>query len=249
MPIHPDDAKLRALAEFAAGAGHEINNPVATIVGHVQRLLREETDAERRQALLTIGAQAYRIRDMIADVMLFARPPEPRLATVELAAIVRDVVEQARKDHPSLCFEADVPSDLLIHADSTQVAVVISELVRNAIQATQPPGTIRLRVEKVSGSVRLRVTDPGHGLSDLDREHLFDPFYSGRQAGRGLGFGLCKCWRIMILHGGAIEAASQHGETTFTVIFPDQEVRIGDPRTGSEPGQAGEVVSDLDFRP
>ena len=60
----PDDAKLRALAEFAAGAGHEINNPVATIAGHAQRLLRDEADPDRRHALLTIGAQAYRIRDM-----------------------------------------------------------------------------------------------------------------------------------------------------------------------------------------
>ena len=70
-------AKLEALAEFAAGAGHEINNPAATIVGRVELLLKGETNPERRQALLTIGAQALRIRDMIGDLMLFARPPRP----------------------------------------------------------------------------------------------------------------------------------------------------------------------------
>ena len=68
-------AKLEALAEFAAGAGHEINNPVATIVGRAELLLKGETNPERRQALLTIGAQALRIRDMIGDLMVFARPP------------------------------------------------------------------------------------------------------------------------------------------------------------------------------
>ena len=71
-------AKAEALAEFAAGAGHEINNPLATIAGRVQILLRDETDANRRQDLATIGAQALRVRDMIGDLMLFGRPPAPR---------------------------------------------------------------------------------------------------------------------------------------------------------------------------
>lgn len=67
-------SKLEALGEFAAGAGHEINNPVATIAGRAQLLLASEVDSERRHALEIIGGQALRIRDMIGDVMLFARP-------------------------------------------------------------------------------------------------------------------------------------------------------------------------------
>src|SRR5437868_333293 len=89
-----DDLKLRALAEFAAGAGHEINNPVATIVGYVQQLLADETDPDRRHALATIGGQAYRIRDMIGDVMLFARPPQPRPEPLELGVVCGEVVEK-----------------------------------------------------------------------------------------------------------------------------------------------------------
>src|SRR5882724_357569 len=84
------ELKLRALAEFAAGAGHEINNPVATIAGYAQQLLADETDPDRRHALATIGAQAYRIRDMIGDVMLFARPPQPRPEQIDLTAAVRE---------------------------------------------------------------------------------------------------------------------------------------------------------------
>ena len=85
--------KLEALAEFAAGAGHEINNPVATIVGRVQMLLEGEADEDRRQQLITIGAQALRIRDMIGDLMLFARPPQPRRARLDLAAWTRQVLQ------------------------------------------------------------------------------------------------------------------------------------------------------------
>ena len=88
------EAKLRALAEFAAGAGHEINNPVATIAGYVQLLLATEKDPERRQALLTIGGQAYRIRDMIGDAMLFARPPKPQPVAGDLACELRETVQK-----------------------------------------------------------------------------------------------------------------------------------------------------------
>ena len=93
-----EESKLRALAEFAAGAGHEINNPVATIVGHVQLLLAGEADPDRRNALATIGAQAYRIRDMIGDAMLFARPPLPSVTAVDLAALVRETVTKLEPD-------------------------------------------------------------------------------------------------------------------------------------------------------
>src|SRR4029079_11442318 len=88
------ELKLRALAEFAAGAGHEINNPVATIVGYAQQLLANETDPDRRHALATIGAQAYRIRDMIGDVMLFARPPQPRPEELDLAFVLHEMVSK-----------------------------------------------------------------------------------------------------------------------------------------------------------
>src|SRR2546425_8106692 len=87
-------AKLAALAEFAAGAGHEINNPVATIVGRAELLLKDETNPERRQALLTIGAQALRVRDMIGDLMLFARPPKPEPQSLDLDEVVEDVLRK-----------------------------------------------------------------------------------------------------------------------------------------------------------
>ena len=80
--------KLAALAEFAAGAGHEINNPLTVISGRAESLLRDETDPERRRALALICAQAMRVHEMIADMMLFARPPRPELQQVELIGVI-----------------------------------------------------------------------------------------------------------------------------------------------------------------
>jgi signal transduction histidine kinase len=220
-----EHVKREALAEFAAGAGHEINNPVATIVGRVQMLLQDETDEDRRQQLLTIGAQALRIRDMIGDLMVYGRPPRPLCAACDLSDIVRGeapkLEEAATARGAQLTFDATAP--VPIHADRVQVCVVIHALVRNSLEALRSGGTVRVsasRAEDGRGGGILTVADDGPGLSDADRRHLFDPFYSGRQAGRGLGFGLPKCERIVRAHGGRIDVASQPSDTRFAVWWP-----------------------------
>src|SRR5258708_15229325 len=148
------DLKLRALAEFAAGAGHEINNPVATIVGYAQQLLTGETDPDRRHALATIGAQAYRIRDMIGDVMLFGRPPAPNPEPLDLSAILRELVEkfsgQAREASLRLHIEIEAGAKVPIFADPVQLRIVISSLLRNCFEALTPGGTIGVEAREVS---------------------------------------------------------------------------------------------------
>jgi signal transduction histidine kinase len=141
-------AKLASLAEFAAGAGHEINNPLATISGRVQMLLREETDPERRQALMTIGGQALRIRDMIGDLMLIGRPPEPRLEQVDLrdavSAAVDPLRELAARNDCNIRLDAVDPVE--VQADPVQLKVVVASLVRNAIEAQRNGGEILVAV-------------------------------------------------------------------------------------------------------
>jgi signal transduction histidine kinase len=100
-------------------------------------------------------------------------------------------------------------------------------LFRNALNATPRGGRIRIGVStshdqastpQASPNAILTVEDNGAGLSEEDRAHLFDPFYSGRQAGRGLGFGLCKCWRIVETHRGRIEIVPRDGGGVRAVV-------------------------------
>ena len=221
-------AKLESLAEFAAGAGHEINNPVATIAGRAQLLLSGESDPERRHALEIIGGQALRIRDMIGDVMLFARPPAPRFERLELLAAARQAVESQAElfaQRGAKC-TLDVPPQFELWADRTQTLVLLSSLIRNSLEAADRPGitisiTIRRELQADQNWSVLTMSDDGPGIPDAVREHLFDPFYSARQAGRGLGFGLSKCWRIAQLHGGWIEVAASVGRgAKFEVWWP-----------------------------
>jgi signal transduction histidine kinase len=223
--------KLEALAEFAAGAGHEINNPLTVISGRAQLLLRDEPDAERRHALALISTQAMRVYEMIADMMLFARPPRPELQQVELIelidAVLVDFSPHAASQETAIGRSGD-PGPILIAADRVQLQVALRAMCQNSLDALQTGGHIEIIVEKMEDSpassghaaVRIHVRDDGPGLKPEERRHVFDPFYSARQAGRGLGLGLSKAWRIIGNHGGRIEVESQPGQgATFTIVL------------------------------
>ena len=230
----PDDfdlrlrnAKLAALAEFAAGAGHEINNPVATILGRAQLLLQSEADPAKRRSLATIASQALRIRDMIGDLMLFAHPPTPEPVPTDLASVAVEVcdplAERATEAGATLEIRADGPLAAVV--DPLQLAVALSAVVENGLNAAGRGGRVTVSAQKRDGVPILTVADDGPGFTDADREHAFDPFYSGRQAGRGLGFGLPKAWRIVNLAGGTIEITSRPGDTLVTIALPRPEAR------------------------
>jgi signal transduction histidine kinase len=221
------EMKLSALGEYAAGAGHEINNPLAAIKGRAAQLLKEEEDLQRRQLLETIGAQTYRIRDMIGDSMLFAHPPALQRSDLKLTELVESVVHQfADEFHDrQISLYGNRKPDTTISGDETQLCVVISELLKNSLHAVEDRGRIEIdcyEEETQTGNwAILRIADNGCGLTESEREHCFDPFFSGRQAGRGLGFGLSKCWRIVTGHRGIISLGNPHDEMTeFVVSLP-----------------------------
>ena len=216
--------KLASLAEFAAGAGHEINNPLTVISGRAQLLLREEKNPERQHALALISAQAMRVYEMIADMMLFARPPRPELGRVELVRLVDDTIAEllprAAGQETSLGRTGE-PGPIGIEADAAQLAVAFRALCQNALDALGSGGHIEVHLHRRDSRVDIDVRDDGPGIKPEELRHIFDPFYSARQAGRGLGLGLSKAWRIVTNHGGRIDAASEAGKgTTFTVMLP-----------------------------
>lgn len=207
--------KLAALREFAYGASHEINNPLANIATRAQTLLRDELDEERRRSLAVIASQALRAHTMIADVMLFAKPPVLRCAPVSLPAVLERVIREVEKDARGqrTVVRREGADPLWISADGEQLAIAVRALVENSLQALGQGGTVVVAAERhlAGESCRLVVRDTGPGIPAAVRRHLFDPYYSGREAGRGLGVGLCKAWRIVTDHGGRIEVENLDG--------------------------------------
>jgi signal transduction histidine kinase len=216
--------KLASMQALAYGASHEINNPLANIAARAQTLLTQERDPQRRRSLATINAQAFRAHEMIADLMLFAKPPAPRMASVDLAAladqVVAELAEAAAAQGTNLSRLASGSTHVHVQADEVQIGVALRALCQNALEAVRRDGHVRVSASDVDGVPQLQVTDSGPGLTAEVRKHLFDPFYSGREAGRGLGLGLSKVWRIMELHGGQVLVDSQPERgTTFALVF------------------------------
>jgi signal transduction histidine kinase len=224
--------KLDALKELAYGASHEINNPIANIAARAQTLLRDESHPERRRALEAIHQQAIRAHEMISDLMLFARPPALALEAVDLSSLLQQVVASVAKEVESRAIQIQLDSveGLSLVADPEQLHVAIKAMITNAIEAISREGRIevaaREEVIDAKPSVVIEIRDNGPGISAEVREHIFDPFYSGREAGRGLGFGLSKCWRIVTEHGGDIVVASTLGKgATFTICLPHNQAK------------------------
>jgi hypothetical protein len=224
--------KLESLKELAYGAGHEINNPLANISARAQTLLPAERDPDRRRMLAAIHTQAVRAHEMIADMMLFARPPQPKFETIDLVELLRGLVSeltpQAAQQQSELLFDAPA-SPVTVWADPTQIAVAARALCNNALEALVTGGWVAIAIAKSTpthDTAQITVSDNGPGIAEEVRRHIFDPFYSGREAGRGLGFGLSKCWRIVTMHAGSVAVESTPGDgARFTITLPTSALR------------------------
>lgn len=224
-PADLEREKLASLRQFAYGLSHEINNPLTNIATRAQMLLAGEKDPERRKALETINAQAFRAFEMLADLMLFAHPPAPQPTEFDVRELLTELLGQhepvARQQQTNLAL-GEIPTEMpQLTADRIQIAAALSALIKNALEALRTGGVISLSVEVNARNMEFRVVDNGPGITPEVRRHLFDPFFSGREAGRGLGLGLSKAWRIAELHGGEIRVASEPGQgATFRLCIP-----------------------------
>ena len=214
---------LEMMAEFAAGAGHEMNNPLAVISGRAQLMSRDEPDPERRRELALFHAQALRVHEMIADMMLFARPPRPEPSLFDLGKIVQRLAGEAEEEATAKNAQIQVSrgtGPYLANVDPVQISVAFRLLIDNALNALPNGGRlwIDLSWSRSNESILIRFEDNGPGVPKEDLRKVLGPFYSGRSAGRGLGMGLSKCWRIVTHHGGTISVASEPGRGAIVTI-------------------------------
>lgn len=233
--------QLGALAELAAGAGHEINNPLAVISGQAQYLLHHETEPARQRTLHTIVGQARRIHEILTDLMMFARPSRPQKQPFDAAALAPEVAaalaDLADQRRVRLTVQnPNQPVELL--ADPRQMRNALVNLVRNGIEAAPADGWVRIRLEMlVPDRLEWVVEDSGDGPGPLQRDHLFDPFYSGRPAGRGRGMGLPTAWRLAHEHGGEVRFEPlAGGPTRFVLSLPRRTATTPETQAASSDG-------------
>jgi signal transduction histidine kinase len=227
------DRKLAALAEFAAGAGHEINTPLAVISGQSQYLLNLLEDPVQRKSLQTIVQQTRRVHEILTELMQFARPARPNLQVLDLALVVHEVVGLFADETTERGLHCDVnmPTTFLAFADAKQARTALQCLIRNAVEAVPAGGWIRVSGQVVDDQLLVIVEDSGSGPDVAIVPHLFDPFYSGRPAGRGRGLGLSTAWRLAKEQGGEVRHhPTADSPARFVLSLPKAESLAEDAR-------------------
>jgi signal transduction histidine kinase len=217
--------KLAAIGTLAAGVAHELNNPLNNISTTAQRLLKKAGDDAPpvvRKGLEDIHGQTLRLKNIVGDLLEFARAREPHLAAVELGEVVRSAWRSAAASRDTGAVRlvtALVPPEIVLEADREQLERVFINLFVNAVDAMPGGGTLTVRAREEDGGFTVAVADTGVGIAPEAIEKVFEPFFTSKD--RGTGLGLAIVFGIVQRHGGSIRVESAAGAgTAFTLTLP-----------------------------
>jgi len=219
---------LARLGEMAAGAAHEMNNPLAIISGRSQLLAHELTAGTKHQtAAQTIQREAHRLSDLISCLRMFAEPPEAKREPVDVLNLLDSIVKQLRQALQAR--EQSLPIYLHVKEhhpvfllDPQMVRDAVAELIHNAVQANPRKAiTVSAVVEPGRQNLLVKVIDDGEGMDGHTLDHALDPFFSNKPAGRRVGMGLPRAGQLAAAHGGRVDLRSELGHgTTATLVLP-----------------------------
>lgn len=209
--------RLATLGAIAAGVAHELNNPLGVMLGYLKLLRAHNLPSEVEAQMRIVDDEAQQCRRIVEDLVTFAREPRLDKARVEVGTLVRDVCERMRTIPEMEDHEVRVVAEPIYAAvDPTRIAQVVRNLVLNAVLASTTGAHIDVDVTGEAAWVRIVVRDQGAGIEAEDLPHVFEPFYSRRSGGTGLGLAVSQ--GIVRTHGGSIDIDSTHGTGTTVVV-------------------------------
>ena len=219
--------KMATIGRLVSGVAHEVNNPLAAILGFTDLLLENPQVPENaREDLQIILRETQRTKDIVQDLLSFARQRPVQRELVQVNSVLRQTIKLRSYDFASHGVEVVEEFDEKLSpafGDSQQLQQVFLNILNNAYDAVQESGQrgrIAIRTRLRGESIEVAVTDNGTGITDPER--IFDPFYTTKQAGKGTGLGLSICYGIVRAHGGEIlcwNNSEQRG-STFVVRVP-----------------------------
>ena len=221
--IHELEWRKRYYDRMLRVMTHELRNTVAPIVSLTDDILKhtDEYDKERTHECLTIiNEQAEGINTFLASYHQLTNVPEPQYQHIVIKELFAKLGRLLRNENGHCRLELNAPTGMHLYADPHLLTLTLINLVRNAAQSLEgcEDAHIEVRATIVEGKPYITVTDNGPGIPENRIEHIFEPFYSTKQNGSGIGLALAQ--QIMMAHGGRISASSQPGtRTTFTLEF------------------------------
>lgn len=216
--------RLYALGQLSAGLAHEIRNPLASIAGAVGILRRGRTsEGKQAECLEILQKECYRLNRLLTSFLDFARPRSLNFQTIEVESVFDSVLGLAQHavDGAAITLKRQVPPQLALDCDPEQLKQVLLNLVINAIQAMPNGGDVVMSASAEANQAILEVRDQGCGVSEQEMEHLYDPFFTTKENGTGLGLPVAH--QIVAQLGGVLAARNNaDGGMTFSVQLPLQ---------------------------
>lgn len=216
--------RMAALGSMAAGIAHEIRNPLGTLRGFAQYFgAQAEKQSEARQYADLMVSEVDRLNQTISALLQFAKPREPKFVQVDIDTLFRKTEQlmQAEFNSRSISFHLRHNEDQAIHlqADPDLLLQVLLNLLKNSINATPVGGNVTLGAWEDEKEVYIQVSDNGYGMGWNEKERMFDPFFTTRKEGTGLG--LAVSHQIVEQHGGDFEVQTEPNEgTVITICLP-----------------------------
>jgi signal transduction histidine kinase len=234
--------KLATLGTLTAGLAHEIRNPLTSLKARLYTLEKHvhAVPAARKDTEI-INSEIFRLERIVQDALSFARPADPMLETIAAESLLREIqgLMATSLESRGVRLVVEPGPALVIRADSGHLKQVLINLVRNAADAIEGAGTVTLRARTThttpggggTDAVILEVADTGTGIPPEVEKRLFDPFFSTKETGTGLGLPIAA--RIVEKHGGTLRYQTRPGQgTTFEIVLPG-DFRPPDPPPGN----------------
>lgn len=232
--------RLAAVGRLTAGVGHEVKNPINAMVVHLE-LLRSKLEAAGEGRAFLSGAQRHveiisgemeRLDRVVQTLADFTRPMELRIEELDLSDVVEAVVElmSGEMEANNVEFFCRLEESVTVRADAEMLRQALLNLVLNGMQAMTRGGVLRIEVRKENDTAIVEVADQGEGIAPEAMPHIFDLYFTTKPKGSGIG--LAMTYRIVQMHGGAMEAASVPGAgAVFTMRLPALMVTPGESKT------------------
>jgi two-component system NtrC family sensor kinase len=219
--------KMAAVGSLVSGVAHELNNPLAGVIGFSELLLERQQDPRLKKSVERIRDEAERASRIVKNLLTFARKHKPESVMTDVNAVLEKTLEL--RAYELRVNTIKVTTDLAkglprTLADPNQLLQVFMNIITNAEQAMKEAhgkGTLAVATAPANGRIRVTITDDGPGIAPQNIKKIFDPFFTTKPIGKGTGLGLSICHGIIKEHGGTIGATSTPGRgTTFTIDLP-----------------------------
>jgi signal transduction histidine kinase/CheY-like chemotaxis protein len=246
--LHQNE-KLSALGQLIAGVAHELNNPLAIIMGNSQLLLALNPDDELNRRINIIYQSAERSQKIVQNLLSFARQTPSKKSYVGINGLISDCLELKSYDYKTykietvIDFEEDLPKTMADFNQLQQVCIIILENAQHALMSNQNSKMMRVKTEHKNNTITIRFSDNGPGIPKDIQNRIFEPFFTTKELGKGTGLGLSIAYGIINKHSGKLYVESGEGKgATFVIELPI----VKDPSsTDYKPDPGDKTVTDL----